>query len=104
MTFVRDACQHLRELILDSSAVVYVTYFPAWKQSFRRIYPSGLSKIPPEKVDDSRSPAFSCEIGYISCAKSDMFSDRVESAPTGPLCNHEPRYQMNTCRIRISGT
>src|ERR1700722_20030153 len=37
MTFVRGIHQYLRELVLDSSAVVYVTYFPAWKQSFRRI-------------------------------------------------------------------
>jgi hypothetical protein len=30
-TFAGGTHQYLRELVLDSSAVVYVTYFPAWK-------------------------------------------------------------------------
>jgi hypothetical protein len=58
MTFIGSIRQHLNESVLDSSAVVYVTYFPAWKRSFHRTESSSLSKIPPEKMDDSRSHAF----------------------------------------------
>jgi hypothetical protein len=36
MTFIGSISQHLSESVLDSSAVVYVTYFPAWKRSFHR--------------------------------------------------------------------